>query len=57
MDIVTLIPLSPEVVWTRYLEHTQELSGDEYRLGEEVAWDELQEALLNLQRPAALIAG
>ncbi len=56
MDIVTLIPLSADVVWTRYLEATRHLTGEEYALAETEAWEQLQTALANLERPAALLA-
>ncbi len=53
-DIVTRFPLAPEVVWQRYLEVTQNLAGDEYEQVESQAWEQLQEALGNLESPASL---
>jgi hypothetical protein len=49
-DIRTLYPLSAEVAWKRYLEATQELDGDSYKIAEEGAWAELQVALGRLPR-------
>ena len=50
-DIRTLFPLSAEVAWRRYLEATQELAGDSYKMAEEDAWAELQIALGRLPQP------
>jgi hypothetical protein len=50
-DIRTLFPLSAEVAWKRYLESTQGLDGESYKMAEEDAWAELQVALGRLPRP------
>ena len=50
-DIRTLFPLSAEVAWKRYLESTQTLDGESYKMAEEDAWAELQVALGRLPRP------
>jgi hypothetical protein len=50
-DIRTLFPLSAEVAWKRYLESTQSLDGESYKMAEEDAWAELQVALGRLPRP------
>jgi hypothetical protein len=50
-DIRTLFPLSAEVAWKRYLESTQDLDGESYKMAEEDAWAELQVALGRLPRP------
>ncbi len=53
-DIVTRFPLSAEVVWRRYLEQTEGLTGDEYEQVEHEAWEQLQAALRHLDTPAPL---
>ena len=47
-DIITLFPLSAGVAWTRYLEATRDLDGEDYERAEASAWEQLQLALSRL---------
>ena len=47
---------SPDVSWMRHLEATRHLTEEDHVQSETEAWEQLQTALANLERPAALLA-
>ena len=44
----TILPLTPEAAWRRYLELTRDADAADYAETEAEAWDELQAALERL---------